>query len=111
MPIFSRFFFIEQSDIQRRDREEHLLSVKSFPKWPQWLEMSRSKMRNPEPLPGLPLGCRVPKVWAIFAFPGHKLEGGWEAGLLGLELMHEWDFGTFKARSLAARLLFHAPKC
>ena len=42
---------------------------------------------------------------SLTAFPGHRQLAGWEVGLLGLELWPIQDPGTFKARTLAARLL------
>ena len=70
--------------------------------------LHQSEARSQEPPSGLPRGCRVPRLWAVFdfglwAFPGHKQGAGWEVELLGLELVPICDPGVFKARTLADR--------
>ena len=68
---------------RKRYIQKGLPSVGSLPKWPQWLELSQSQSRSQEP-PGLPRGCRVPRLWAVLhCFPGHRQGAGWEGGAAG----------------------------
>ena len=57
------------------ETEEDLPSIDSLPKRSQWPEPSRSKVRSPEPLAGLPHRSRVPRLWAVLdCFPGPQAE-------------------------------------
>ena len=51
-------------------------------------------IRSQEPLPGLPHGCRVPKLWAVLdCFPGPQA-GSWKgSGAAGIEPAPIWDPG------------------
>ena len=61
----------------RRDRKEDLLSDDSLPKWPQRLQLSQSEARSLKPLPDLPCGCRVPRLWAILDCFPRSQAGSW----------------------------------
>ncbi|XP_058529009.1 DNA-directed RNA polymerases I, II, and III subunit RPABC2 isoform X1 [Ochotona princeps] len=45
--------------------------------WLQRLVLCRSEARISDPLPGLPCGCRVPRLWAILAYSLRPQAGSW----------------------------------
>ena len=78
--FYLRFIYLFERQTYRegeaeREREIDLPSTGSLPKWPQRPELRRSEARSQELLPGLPCGCRGPRVGpSSIAFPGHSRE-------------------------------------
>ena len=106
-PVFLKIdLFIGKSDLQRGgETERKILHPKIHsPSERNRPMLCRSEARIQELLPGIPHGCRVPKLWAVLdCFPRPQAGSEWEAWLPGLEPVPIWDPGAFKARTLAAR--------
>ena len=58
-------------------REKELPPRDSFPNQPQWPELNQSKAWSQEPLPGLPRGCRNPRLWAVLKCFPRSQAGSW----------------------------------
>lgn len=72
---------LEWQILQRGGGMEDLPSAGSLPKWPQWLEPSRSEARSQDFLLSLLHRCRVPKLRpCLTALTNHKHEAGREEG-------------------------------
>ena len=59
---------------RKRDREEDLLLVDSFSRWPV---LSQFQVRSLELLPGLSHRCRVPRLWAVLDCFSRPQAGSW----------------------------------
>ena len=71
------FIFIRKLDIQRRGQRRNLPSADSHPKRLQQLELSQSEAMSQDLLPGLPHGCRVPRLWAVLDCFPRPQAGSW----------------------------------
>ena len=60
-----------------KEKQKDLPSTGSLPKWEQWLGLNQSEARIQELLPGLPHGCRVPRVWAVLHCFPRPQAGSW----------------------------------
>ena len=101
------FILLLKSQIpdRKRDREEDLPCIDLLPKCLQRPEMSQTKARSPNPLPGLSHGTGSQGFGpSSTAFPGYSQWAAWEEWRPGLEPTPIWDPGVCKARTLAVRL-------
>ena len=70
-------FFIGKADIQRGETERKIFHpMIHSPSEPQ--RVDTMPIRSQEPLPGLPRGCRVPKLWAVLDCFPRPLAGSWK---------------------------------
>ena len=78
MFFFLRFIylFIGQSDIQRGGKTERKIFHPMIHS-PSKATADAMLIQSQEPLPGLPHGCRVPKLWAIFNCLSGPQAGSW----------------------------------
>ena len=99
LKIYFLIIFLLERRIYTEERQRGRSSVRWFT--PQVSTMADTMLiRSQEPLPGLPRGCRVPKLWAILnCFPGPQAvswKGSWAATI---ELAPIWDLGRARRGS------------
>ena len=96
--FFLRFIYLLESQIYRKERQRERSSDRWFT--PQVSTTGRCYAdpkpgaSSVSPTPGLPPGCRFPKLWAVLdCFPGPQA-GSWKgSGTAGIEPAPIWDPG------------------
>lgn len=79
--------------LYREERQKDPLSADSFPKWPQWWELSQSEVRSFFQVSNVSADSQGLRP-SYNAFPCPMQGAGWEAEQLGYKLMPIWDPST-----------------